>query len=79
MQIAVSDLQANAGRYIDLARTNEIIITRSGEPVVKIVPIDYQPWFERKIPEKVTSISELFGTLPANITLDDIKTRRLTN
>ena len=32
----------------------------------------------KKIPKKITSIKQLFGTLPDDINLDDVKTERLT-
>jgi predicted nucleic acid-binding protein len=35
------------------------------------------PWYLKRIPEKVTSVEQLFGTLPDDIDLDDVKTHRL--
>ncbi|MDR0903656.1 MAG: hypothetical protein LBM59_03385 [Ruminococcus sp.] len=35
-------------------------------------------WYEKHIPEKVTHISQLFGTLP-DISLDEIRMRRISD
>jgi prevent-host-death family protein len=77
MQIALSELKLNIERYIDLAETGEIIITRYGKPAAKLIRIDSEPWYEKKIPEKITSIADLFGTLPPDIDLDSIRSERL--
>jgi antitoxin (DNA-binding transcriptional repressor) of toxin-antitoxin stability system len=55
-----------------------VIITKYGKPTAKIVRFDRVPWYMRKVPEKVTDIEQLFGTLPSDIDLDDVKTERLT-
>jgi prevent-host-death family protein len=78
MQVALSELKLNVGHYIDLADTDDIIITKYGKPTAKIVRIDYEPWYAKKIPEKITDITQLFGTLPNDIDLDDIKNTRLS-
>lgn len=78
MQIALSDLKVNVGKYIDLAETEDVIITKYGKPAAKIVRIDKEPWYLKKIPEKITSIEQLFGTLPNDVDLDDVKAERLT-
>ncbi|MDR0987736.1 MAG: hypothetical protein LBL98_08610 [Ruminococcus sp.] len=38
---------------------------------------DEPKWYEKHIPEKVTHISQLFGTLP-DVSLDEIKMRRIS-
>ena len=78
MRIALSDLKADVGKYIDLAETEDIIVTKYGKPAAKIVRFDKEPWYLKKIPENVTSIEQLFGTLPSDIDIDDVKTERLT-
>jgi len=55
MQVALSDLNVNVGKYIDK-----------------------EPWYLKQIPEQITSIEQLFGTLPNDIDLDDIRTERLS-
>ncbi|MDR1558227.1 MAG: hypothetical protein LBS84_00775, partial [Clostridiales bacterium] len=62
---------------VDLAETEDVIITKYGKPAAKIVRFDKEPWYMKKVPEKVTSIEQLFGTLPNDIDIDDIRTERL--
>ena len=77
MEIALSDLKINVGKYVDLADEQDVIITKYGKPVAKIIRYDKEPWYSKKIPEKVTSVEQLFGTLPSDISFDDVKARRL--
>ena len=78
MQIALSDLKVNVGKYVDLAETEDIVITKYGKPAAKIIRYDKVPWYMKKIPEKISSVEQLFGTLPNDIDLDDIKAARLS-
>jgi prevent-host-death family protein len=78
MQIALSDLKVNVGRYVELADEQDVVITKYGKPIAKIIRYDKEPWYTKKIPEKVTSIEQLFGTLPSDIDLDDVKAGRLS-
>ena len=78
MQVTLTDLKANAGKYIDLAETQDIIITKYGKPTVKIVRFDKEPWYLKKVPENITSVEQLFGTLPNDIDLDDVRIERLS-
>jgi len=78
MQIALSDLKINVGKYVDLADAEDIIITKYGKPAAKIIRFDKEPWYLKKMPEKITSVEQLFGTLPSDIDLDDVRTERLS-
>lgn len=64
MQIALTELKVNVGHYIDLAATEDVIITKYGKPTVKIVRFDQEAWYMKPMPEKITSVEQLFGTLP---------------
>ena len=77
MHVALSDLKVNAGKYVDLAETEDVIITKYGKPAAKIIRYDKEPWYMKKLPEKITSVENLFGTLPNDIDLDDVRTERL--
>ena len=68
----------NVGRYVDLAATEEVIITKYGKPAAKIIRYNEEPWYMKKIPEKVTSFEQLVGTLPSDIDLDDVRMERLS-
>jgi len=78
MLIALSDLKTNVGKYVDLADTEDIIITKYGKPAARIIRFDKEPWYLKRIPERITSIDSLFGTLPSDIDLDDVRMGRLT-
>ena len=78
MQIALSDLKVNVGKYVDLAETTDIIITKYGKPAAKIIRFDKEPWYMKKMPEKITSIDQLFGTLPSEIDAEDVRAERLS-
>ncbi|MCL2157981.1 MAG: type II toxin-antitoxin system prevent-host-death family antitoxin [Oscillospiraceae bacterium] len=78
MQIALSDLKVNVGKYVDLADTEDIVITKYGKPAAKIIRYDKEPWYMKKLPEKITSVDSLFGTLPNDIDLEDVRMERLT-
>ena len=77
MLISLSDLKVNVGKYVDLADTEDVIITKYGKPAAKIIRFDKEPWYLKKLPEKITSIDSLFGTLPNDIDLEDIRIERL--
>jgi len=78
MRIALSDLKINVGKYVDLAETEDVVITKYGKPAARIIRFDREPWYLKKIPEKITSVEQLFGTLPNDIDLDDARNERLT-
>ena len=78
MQITLSDLKTNVGKYVDIAETTDVIITKYGKPAAKIIRFDRVPWYMKNMPDQVTNINQLFGTLPCDIDLDEVKTRRLT-
>ena len=76
MQVALSELKTNIGKYIDLANTTDIVITRDGKPTAKIIRFDKEPRHLKPVPAQVTSIEQLFGTLP-HVEDDDIRAERL--
>ena len=78
MMVALSDLKVNVGKYVDLAETEDIVITKYGKPAAKIIRFNKEPWYIKQIPEEITSVEQLFGTFPGDIDLDDIRTARLT-
>ena len=77
MNVTLSDLKVNVGKYVDLAETEDVIITKYGKPAAKIIRYNKEPWYMKKLPEKITSVENLFGTLPNDIDLDDVRTERL--
>jgi len=78
MQVALSDLKINVGKYVDLAETEDVIITKYGKPAAKIIRFDKEPWYLKQVPEQVTSVEQLFGTLPSDIDSEDVRVERLS-
>lgn len=68
MFITATDLKVNLGKYLMLAETEDIYITRNGKVVAKLSN-PYQ--------DKVEVAKSLFGILPADITLEDARDERL--
>ena len=77
MQVALNELKVNVGKYVDLAETVDVVITKYGKPTAKIIRYDKTPWYNKKLPKEITSFEDLFGTLP-DISLDEIKMARLS-
>lgn len=68
MLIAATELKRNLGKYLLLAATEDIFITKNGKVVAKL----YNPQQDRADIAK-----SLFGILPADVTLEDTKEERL--
>ena len=78
MQVTLSDLKVNVGKYVDLAETEDVIITKYGKPTAKIIRFDKEPWYLKQVPKQITSVEQLFGTLPSDIDSEDVRARRLS-
>ena len=68
MSITATELKVNLGKYLMLAETEDIYITRNGKVVAKLSN-PYQ--------DKVEVAKSLFGILPADMTLEDAQDERL--
>jgi len=68
MQISISELKVNVGKYINLAEKQDIFITKNGKQVAKIV--------STKI-NKVAAMKSIFGAIPSDADLDKAKAERL--
>ena len=69
MQVSISELKANAGKYVSLAGQEDVFITKNGKRVAKIV--------STKADRKKASQS-LIGILPAEIDLHQAREERLS-
>ena len=78
MQVALTELKVNVGKYVDLAENVDIIITRNGKPAAKTIRFDKVPWYQKTVPAQVTSVEQLFGTLPSDIDPEDVRAARLS-
>ena len=69
MSITATELKQNLGKYLILASTEDIYITRNGKVIAKLT----NPFQSR-----VDTAKSLFGIIPADITLDDARAERLS-
>ncbi len=64
MSITVTELKSNLGKYLLLAETEDIFITRHGKVIAKL---------SNPHQDRVDIAKSLFGILPADVTLDDAR------
>lgn len=68
MSITATELKSNLGKYLLLAATEDIFITRNGKVVAKLT----NPYQDR-----VDLAKSLFGVLPPDLTLEEAREERL--
>lgn len=70
--ITATELKENLGKYLLLAQTEDIAITKNGKATARLVaaksPADIEP---------VKSISELFGTIHGEVDIKEARWERL--
>lgn len=70
MSITATELKLNLGKYLLLAATQDIYITRNGKTIAKLVS-PYQ--------DRVDSVDALFGSVPDTMTLEEAREERLNS
>jgi prevent-host-death family protein len=68
MQISVTELKTNPGRYIDLVKDGDIYITRNGKRVARLTDMRGN---------RLEAARALFGILPPHVDLDASRQERL--
>ena len=68
MSITATELKANLGKYLLLAASEDIFITRNGKVVARLTS-PYQ--------DKLDTVDALFGSIPAAMTLEEAREERL--
>ncbi|MFY4659164.1 type II toxin-antitoxin system Phd/YefM family antitoxin [Scardovia wiggsiae] len=68
MSITATELKANLGKYLLMAATEDVYVTRNGRTVAKLTS-PYQ--------NKLDTVDSLFGSIPAGMTLEESKEERL--
>ncbi len=68
MSITATELKNNLGKYLKLAATQDIYVTRNGEVVAKL---------SNPNQDRVEIARSLFGVLPDNMTLEESRQERL--
>ncbi len=70
MSVTATELKANLGKYLVLAATEDVYITRNGKTVAKLT----SPYTN-----KLDIVDELAGSVPADMTLEEAREERLNN
>ena len=68
MSITATELKMNLGKYLVLAETEDIYITRNGKIIAKLTNPNQ---------DRVDMAKSLFGIIPADITLEEARKERL--
>lgn len=68
MSITATELKANLSKYLLLAATEDVFITRNGKTIAKLT----NPFQNR-----VDVVNALFGSIPSDMTLEESRTERL--
>ena len=68
MTITATELKENLGQYLDMAMREEIVITKNGKPVAKMV----NPFME-----KIEMLHSLTGILSTDMTLEEARRERI--
>ena len=68
MSITATELKQNLGRYLLLAATEDVYITKNGKVVAKL---------SNPNQDRVNMAKSLFGVLPQHITLEEAKNERI--
>ncbi|HBL83244.1 MAG TPA: type II toxin-antitoxin system prevent-host-death family antitoxin [Clostridiales bacterium] len=68
MSITATELKQNLGRYLLMAATEDVFITKNGKVVAKL---------SNPNQDKVNMAKSLFGVLPQDITLEEAKNERI--
>ena len=67
MSITATELKQNLGRYLLMAATEDVFITKNGKVVAKL---------SNPNQDRVNMAKSLFGALPQDITLEEAKNER---
>ena len=68
MSITATELKQNLGRYLLLAATEDVYITKNGKVVAKL---------SNPNQDRVNMAKSLLGVLPQDITLEEAKNERI--
>lgn len=68
MSITATELKMNLGKYLLMAETEDIYITKNGKIIAKLTNPNQ---------DRVDIAKSLFGIIPADFTLDEAREERL--
>lgn len=67
MVVTATELKSNLGHYLELAQTEDILISKNGTTVAKL---------SNAHADRVRAMESLFGILPKDVTVDDARSIR---
>ena len=67
MRISLSELKNNTSRYVEMADTQDILITKNGKPVAKLVSATF---------DQVVAMESLSGIISSEIDFETERTER---
>lgn len=70
MSITTADLKADLGKYLVLARTEDIFITENGKIIAKLTSPDA---------DRIEIAKSLFGIISSDVTVEQAREERLNN
>ncbi len=68
MSVTATELKENLSKYLLLAATEDVFITRNGKTIAKLTS-PYQ--------NKLDTVEKLFGSVPATMTWEEAREERL--
>lgn len=68
MSITATELKANLGKYLLLAASEDVYITRNGKVVARLTS---------PFQDKLDLVDSLYGSIPGTVTLDEAQKERL--
>ncbi len=68
MSVTATELKVNLSKYLAMAATEDIYITRNGKTIAKLTS---------PFTNKLDTVEELFGSVPAAMTLEEAREERL--
>ena len=64
MTITATELKNSLGHYLELAATEDIVISKNGTPIARLTGPN---------PTRAQRMSELFGILPSSVTVEEAR------
>ena len=69
MTITATELKENLGKYLELSKTEDILVTKNGKPITKLTS---------PFAEKMEILRSLAGVLATDMTLKEAREERLS-
>lgn len=70
MSVTATELKMNLGKYLMLAETEDVFITKNGKVIAKLTNPNA---------DRVKIARSLFGVIPADVTVEEARDERLDN